>query len=172
MTHGGTFINLLAPNENSIHLDDIAHALSNICRFTGHVHKFYSVAQHSVIVSRLVTADNCAAALLHDAAEAYIGDVSSPLKAQLSVYKQIEAAMSAAICRRFNLYGHDEGALKNADMVALATERRDLFRHLGRDMPRLGCLDGIEPLGTAIDPLPPYDAYKLFIDRAHELGVC
>ncbi|MEM4379972.1 MAG: hypothetical protein QXL01_04720, partial [Thermoplasmatales archaeon] len=77
-TYSGKKFDYLAQSE--LDIEDIAHALSNLCRFNGHTRVFYSVAEHSVNVSSMVPPELKIAALLHDAAEAYIGDVPSPLK--------------------------------------------------------------------------------------------
>lgn len=90
LTYTGLHFPLLKPEYFHFNILDIAHALSQLCRFTGHTSSFYSVAQHSVMVASLVPADQALAALMHDAAEAYLGDVSSPLKALLPDYKLIE----------------------------------------------------------------------------------
>ena len=89
-------------------IEDIAHALSLQCRFNGHCSDFYSVAEHSLRVSRLVewlgnTRDVVMTALLHDAAEAYIGDIVSPLKKELPDFTSIERVVESAIAERFSL---------------------------------------------------------------------
>lgn len=84
----GEFVSLRGPEPSTIKVDDIAHALSHICRFGGHTHVFYSVAQHSLLVHDLVehlgaSPEVRLAALLHDAHEAYVGDLTTPLKREL-----------------------------------------------------------------------------------------
>lgn len=127
LTHSGLHFNLLAPDPDLIEIEDIAHALSHLCRFTGHTRQLYSVAEHSVRVSRLVPPAYRLEALLHDAAEAYIGDVSSPLKALLPAYRGIEHNIDQAIRARFGLPLAQTHCVKHADLVMLATERRDLM---------------------------------------------
>ena len=124
-TYTGRKLDLANPNPDDLDLDDIAHALSLICRFTGHVREFYSVAQHCVIVSSLVPPELALSALLHDATEAYIGDVSRPLKGLLPEYRAIEARLWAAIAERFGVTEAPE--IKLADNIALLWERRDLL---------------------------------------------
>lgn len=124
-TYSGRRIDLANPDPNDLDLDDIAHALGLICRFTGHVREFYSVAQHCVIVARLVPPELALSALLHDATEAYIGDVSRPLKGMLPEYRAIEARLWAAIADRFGVTESPE--IKVADNIALLWERRDLL---------------------------------------------
>lgn len=124
----------LDPRPDEVHLEDIAHALAHLCRFCGHVRAFYSVAQHSVHVSRLVPPDLALHGLLHDAAEAYAGDVTLPLKLGLrgstTAYDAIEDALELAIEARFGLRElstEERAAIKTADRRALSTERRDLM---------------------------------------------
>lgn len=116
---------------------EIAHALSNICRFTGHVDQFYSVAQHSVLVSKLVPKTYALQALLHDATEAYLGDVSAPLKALLPQYKVIEAAVWESVVAHFKLdiTPQSNAAVADADKLALYWEIVDLFSNY-KNMPK------------------------------------
>lgn len=148
-TYTGKAFDLLDPRPEQIDVVDIAHALSQICRFTGHTRAFYSVAQHSCLVAEIARDlwraaewhHPCPeivslAALMHDASEAYAGDVSSPLKRAMrgegtvSEYDVLEARIQTRIAERF---GYDRVAvgygdlIKRADMIALATEHAALF---------------------------------------------
>lgn len=100
-TYFGTKIDLLDPRPEQININDIAWALSNLCRFVGHVKSFYSVAQHSILVSEM--SGWSLEGLLHDATEAYLGDISSPLKSVLPEYKKIEANFHRVISQKFDL---------------------------------------------------------------------
>lgn len=126
-TRGGGRFDLLEPDPGTILIEDIAHALSNLCRFTGHTSAFMSVAEHSVIVSRLVPAHDALAGLLHDATEAYVGDVSRPLKQLLPAYQHIEHGIWLAIADRFGLDQGLPATVKEADNVSLLWERRDVM---------------------------------------------
>jgi hypothetical protein len=128
----GRRFDLVEPRAGDVSLEEIAHALSQLCRFTGHCREFYSVAQHSVLVSRLVKPELALAALMHDAHEAYLGDISTPAK--LLIVKQpefdlIEATLDQTICAalRIDLRDLHHPDVKFADRVALATEKRDLM---------------------------------------------
>lgn len=124
----------LEPRINDICIEDIAHALSNLCRFTGHTKHFYSVAQHSVYVSRFISYPGIEKqkeyelyGLLHDASEAYICDISRPLKKQdcFFEYKLIEHKLQMMIYERFGLKPPDSDVqmeLKMADNDLLELE--------------------------------------------------
>src|ERR1700678_969484 len=112
----------LNPREEDICIEDIAHALSNICRFTGHVLNFYSVAQHSVLVSYLCNAENALWGLLHDSQEFACQDISSPLKKtpEFASYRVMEANFQKVICQKFGLSEQEPPDVKKADLLLLA----------------------------------------------------
>lgn len=133
-TRNGTF-SLTNPRPEDVDFNEIAYALSHLCRFAGHTKKFYSVAQHCCLVASLLPKPLKLYGLLHDAHEAYIGDITTPVKHALGIPKQamkaIESPILVAIHRAA---GHEwplpesiAGAIKYADLVALNTERRDLM---------------------------------------------
>lgn len=161
LTASGRHIDLLRPDPALIDINDIAHALSNLCRFTGHTREFYSVAEHSVRVSGLVPRELALEALLHDAAEAYVGDVSSPLKAQLHEYRNIEFSIDQAIRQRFGLPAKQSREVKHADLVMLATERFDLMP----DTPETWeILQDVAPSGLRVSPVSPTIARRWFLE--------
>lgn len=146
-TVGESYFDFANPEASVIDPRDIAHALSMLCRFTGHTRQFYSVAQHCVLTSYLVPPEHAFAALMHDAHEAFVGDVSSPLKAMCPDYKAIEDRCEAAVAARFGLTTPWPDEIKHADLVMLATEKRDLMAAADHTW---ALLDGIEPSETAI----------------------
>ena len=160
LTHSGRAFDLLAPAAADIQLADIAWALSHLCRFTGHTRTFYSVAEHCIRTAWLVEPQHKLEALLHDATEAYLGDVSTPLKTLLPEYKRIEARLGMAIRQRFGLPVDESREVKRADLRMLATERRHLMPPTDIEW---DILQGV-PLGHAIlVPMEPQTAYDEFM---------
>jgi len=156
----------LKPRVEDIDIEDISHSLSNMCRFTGHVKQFYSVAQHSVLVSHLCGDENALYGLLHDASEAYLVDMPRPIKRleTFSNFRAIEHNIMSIIAKKFGLPDIEPSAVKAADIKILATEARDLMAPLHPDW-----IQPCEPYPFKIDPLPPAEAKDLFMDRYIEL---
>lgn len=124
----------LAPAIEDICIEDIAHALSNQCRFSGHTWRHFSVAQHSINVCAYLRDQGFSETvqlwgLLHDASEAYLVDLPSPLKHQPEFlpYRQAEARLMKAICERFGLPDEEPAAVKDADARMLAEEAFELM---------------------------------------------
>lgn len=177
-THSGRCYPLLAPRPEDVDIGDIAYALSNLARYTGHAARScqdgsyfgpsfgvsYSVAQHSVLVSRLVPEEHALAALMHDAAEAYVGDASAPLKRCIPDLARVERISWLAIARRFGLPLVLPAAVKHADLTMLATEQRDLMVPAPKPWPPMP-----EPHPDRIEIRAPYQAERDFLRRFHEL---
>ena len=121
-TFTGIYINVFEPKIEDIDIRDIAHALSNQCRFGGHLPQFYSVAQHSLVVSKLLNGSDELVGLLHDASEAYLLDIPSPIKKKLSNYKEIEDGLMKVISKKFGFEYPLNENVKKADAVALQNE--------------------------------------------------
>lgn len=117
----------MSPNAADVHLADIAHALSMLCRYGGHTRRFYSVAEHSVLVSMVVPSEFALQGLMHDATEAYVSDVIRPLKQNLSNYAEIEQLNWLAIAERFGLPFTLAPEVKHADNAVLLAERDALL---------------------------------------------
>lgn len=157
------------PRPDEIHLIDIAHALSNICRYGGHCERFYSVAEHCVHTSRIVRVGIEAEALMHDASEAYLADLPRPIKRALPDYKVAEAKWEIAIARRFGLFQHLPPAVKTADNQMLRIEARAIMK----DPPAAWYMEDIpEPtVVVQIQCWRPEEAKYKFLARAAELGI-
>jgi hypothetical protein len=151
-THTGKNVYPLAMTAEMIEIEDIAHALSFQCRFSGHTKFFYSVAQHSVLVSHhLMHLHNdpeiALSGLLHDAAEAYLVDLPTPLKRLLADYGPAEHAIQRVIEAKFQLKCRlDDSCVAWVDRLLLATEARDLMG----DPQDWASLYGIKPLDERI----------------------
>lgn len=128
VTYTGKQFYPLAPRVEDICIEDIAHALSNICRFTGHVRTFYSVGEHSLRACYQAPPFLKLALLLHDAYEAYMCDLSRPVKHAegMAYYRQAEDRGMAAISDRFEVFFMDP-LIHTIDDRMLMTERRDLM---------------------------------------------
>lgn len=126
-TYTGKSFDLLKPEPTMVCLRDIAHALGSICRFTGHTAIPYSVARHSLNVAELVPPEYRLEALLHDAHEAYVGDMATPMKWLVPDFRHVENRVWAAVAAHFRIPESLPACVKHADRVMLMTERRDLL---------------------------------------------
>ena len=165
-TRSGRRLYLQNPSPAQIHINDIAHGLAHQCRFNGQTNKFYSVAQHSVIVASMLPPKLKLAGLLHDAAEAYLGDIVQPLKELLPDFGLIEARFTEVIGQRFNVNLQHHDAVKKADLIALATERRDL---MPMEIVEWPSLVGVNPLWKTIKPQNPDQAKLEFLSLYFKL---
>lgn len=173
LLHGGNYFRLDEPELSYISITQIAHSLSCIGRFTGHTKRFYSVAQHSVFVSYLVPQRFALHALLHDAGEAIYGDIGSPLKQVLRDawpgLRDFLHRIDASIWAQFGLPEFEPAEVKWADLVALATEKRDLMPFDDGSY-NWNILDGVEPSENfLVLPSPPEYSEKLFMDRYEQI---
>lgn len=166
-TYTGRRVDPFNPRIQDINIHDIAAGLSKICRFNGQCLEFYSVAQHSVILSHCVPNSLAMYALLHDAEEAYLGDFQRPLK-HLACYREIKEAgahLQDVINNRFRLYPTDEDRvlIKKFDSALLATEAQQLMLTIdGWYLPEA-------PLGVTIKPVDHIEARIVFTHRFTEL---
>lgn len=166
LTAGGTYFNYIDPRSSVITIEDIAHGLSNKCRFGGHTRRFYSVAQHCYYVSMIVPPEYAFEGLMHDAHESYIVDMPTPLKRLLPEYCELEHRVEDAVLAAFGLARPLHPSIKHADLRMLATEQRDLLPPHDDDW---DILAGITACDFTIDPWPPESARMLFIQRFNEL---
>lgn len=166
-TYSGKKFYPLEPNIMDIDINDIAHSLSMQCRFNGHSSEFYSIAQHSVLVSHVCGRENAMHGLLHDASEYVLGDFASPLKrsGKFQNYKDYEKQLQDLIYIKYGLSTIEPPDVKQADLNMLATEARDLMAPLHPEWAQ-----PCEPLPFKIVPLGPSEAKKLFLDRFNYLN--
>lgn len=167
----GKIVDVLHPRVEDVDFRDIVNGLARVQRFGGQINaEHYSVAEHSVLVSRLCSPRNALRGLFHDASEAYIGDVVTPLKRQIPMYKAIETRWMLVIGQALGLGDalvHLPVDVKVADLRALQTERRDLYSPPRVDSP--GYEVGIQPSEVKLMGLRPALAEKLFRRRFREL---
>ena len=163
----------LDPRADDVCIEDIAHALSMKCRFTGHCSMFYSVAEHSYLVSHFVPQRYALWGLMHDAAEAYLPDVARPVKDHLPGYREIEKRVQRAITDAFGMHPEEPREVKAIDTRIILDESNKL-------MPRIPVgwrhVEGLEPVGAQIVGYRPADAEAIFLSRfnalvRHELSV-
>ena len=162
-TYSGKKFNLFTPSPDDILIEDIAHALSNLARFNGHTNKFYSVAQHSVYCALKAPERLALAALLHDATEAYLGDVVRPLKLLLYDYLEFEDRINALIAEKFllnSLTVEDYRRINDIDLKMLATEK---FQLMGYDL-EWESLKDISGYSILIEYMSPNSAEKAFLN--------
>jgi len=169
-TLSGRAFPLLAPVPSDFDIREIAHALSMQCRFNGHVRHFYSVAQHSVNVSHVLELWGeppivVRGGLLHDAAEAYVGDVVSPLKRLLPAFQGIEDRISKSLLGRYEVPYPLPDIVRRADLAMLHIEARSLLA-----APVVPWSAPITPtVDIEIVELSPQEARDIFVDRFLEL---
>lgn len=170
----GHYVNLADPDPSTIDIVSIATALGRICRFGGHCPKFYSVAEHCVHAYELARADGLStealkAILLHDAAEAYIGDVVKPLKTMIPGYAEIERRIEAAIATRFDVdFERYVSAIKCYDRLMLKAEKTTMWPN---DKTDWNGFNGITMPEVDFVFYKPQDATKVFYLRCIGVGI-
>lgn len=160
----GFVLDLLAPDATGLPISDIALCLASQPRWGGAARPWYSVAEHSVMVSRLVPPEHAYAALMHDCEE-FLGDWPSPVKVMLGrdYVKECLGPVKDALRCWFD-FDDEHPAIKNADLVSMATELRDLLPPAWIDWGHLP-----EPHSEKIVPIGPERAYEQFLQRFDEL---
>jgi hypothetical protein len=152
----------LDPRPEEIDIEDIAHALSNLCRYGGHASTFFSVSEHSVIISDHSSPKNKLWSLLHDATEAYLVDIPRPIKPFLTNYKDYERKLMDCVCEKFGLSLEEPEEVKALDTGILIDEMEQLMDYniVNSPYPRLG---------VKIQCLPPVAAKSLFLETFRSL---
>jgi hypothetical protein len=155
----------LDPRVEDIDPADVAHALSLLCRYGGHSKRFMSVAEHCVLMSEAVAPINALWALLHDATEAYLGDMIRPLKYAMTEYRAAEYRLMQVICDRFDIGLDCPSEVKLADARILLDEREALMA----PSPLPWAVDHLHPLGVMVRCWSPEEAEKRYLERLREL---
>ncbi len=186
-TFTGRCFDFAAPDPEVVCLDDIAHGLANQCRFNGQCLHYYSVAEHSCLVAKRAIeimlanqwgpddmAVGKAAALMHDASEAYIGDIVTPLRRALvgaTALYTVEAAVVAAVTQRFHLDTRPEilDVVRQADLDLLAIEQRDIMAPAPQPWP--GLMEIPSHTTVKIMGMSPPQAKLTFLRTAHHFGI-
>ncbi|AZV77703.1 hypothetical protein EBB79_07235 [Parasedimentitalea marina] len=164
--HSGSYFDFEDPESSNFTIDDVAHGLSQICRFTGQCKRFYSVAEHSVHASHNVPAGFEMEALMHDAPEAFVGDISKPLKTLLPDYKIIEDRAEAVVLARFGITPPLSPQVKLTDLKMLraeqvkATGNQDVW-------PIVAELNATD---ITLEFWQPEEAKRRFLERFYELS--
>lgn len=161
LVNGGYF-DFIDMEQSQYTIEEIAHNLSMICRFTGAVKKHYSVAQHSVLVSLHVPQEHALAALFHDMSEAFMSDINSPLKALLPKYKEFEIKVEKFMFARMGLKFPMHPSIKLADIAVFHAENQDLR---GIESPWAG----VERYPKKITPWSSEKARREFMKRYEQL---
>ena len=165
MLYSGVELDFLNASACQFTIEDIAHGLSMLCRYVGQCRDFYSVAEHSLLVSDMVP-EHAFAALMHDAAEAFVGDITRPLKQMLPQFKRIEHQVEEAIALRFGVPRPMPAAVKRADLAVLAAEQDQL---MPPGTSHWAVEAGIQPAPIHVRSLSPREAKEAFLSRFEEL---
>lgn len=160
-TVSGKFVNVFEPEPDMICIEDIAHALSHMCRFGGHLPKFYSVAQHSLLCAEVAEPQHTLQALMHDAAEAYLLDIPSPIKNRLPEYKRIEDNLMQLIAEKYGFDYPLSDEVKKIDRQMLEYE----YEHI-----MLATPVKTKTYYHPIEIFTPQQAKQLFIEKFNELN--
>jgi hypothetical protein len=163
-TYTGAKVNPVQLRSEDVNIIDIAHSLSNLCRFTGHVRFFYPVALHSVLVSRACSPKNRLWGLLHDAAEPYINDIASPVKCQreFKIYRSLERKIQGIIAGVFGLPKQIPEEVNIIDHHIVQDEGSFLFNNW--ELP-----PGHHKRWTDFPEITPREAEKIFLKTFNEL---
>jgi hypothetical protein len=174
-TFTGKLFDYLDPRAADMDALSIAHALGNLCRFTGHCRRFYSVAEHSVLCMTLadrrgLTRRLQLLALIHDAHEAYVGDINTPLKLALNGnFADIDAEATLLTCAALGVTPptfSEKFVVKEIDLIALATEAQALMPSEGRDWHL-----SVQPEPITLFLLPPEESgYQWLINFQRLIG--
>lgn len=171
-TYTGVAFYFNKPTVEMIKLADVAHALAYLCRYNGHSKHFYSVAEHSYHMAQWLldegySVKTALTGLLHDVAEAYIGDMPRPIKVTMPNFKAMEARIEAVAKDRFDIIYPFPHIIKQLDSRILNDERGQVMQKSEHEWGT----DSLEPLGVEIQFWDPFYAESQFLSMAYKLGV-
>lgn len=175
-TFTGKQFDPIAPNPALIDIRDIAHALSNQCRYAGHVSEFYSVAEHSIHVAQVLEKNDLdspklwLSGLLHDSAEAYTTDIPRPIKGYVTGFEPIETRLLTVISRKFDFAFPFSPKLKFVDTSIILDEARTLFRPEWVESWDIAKTH--KPLNKVIWALTPHEAESAFLAEYERIAEC
>lgn len=170
----GAYMNYHKPEESKATIEDLGHALSNVCRFSGHLPRFYSVAQHLVNTAAVLKEMGCGpslmyAGLMHDTAEAFTNDLPTPLKAAFPPFKELEVKIETAMAERFSFMYPLPPQVKLADAIMLGLEKE----FVKKCDANWACLEGVDylPYKGVVDlsRMTPDRAYTRFMEAYEDL---
>jgi hypothetical protein len=170
LTADGNYFDFERPDPNHVTIKSVARGLANTCRFAGQCARFYSVAEHSVLLSKMVSIRGNhieRIGLLHDAAEAFILDMPKPLKEMLPDYKAVESRVEEVVFSKFGFSNPLPAIIKDADRRMLATEQSQIMFNTDD----WKWTHSVIPYPLKIECWPPDRAYHEFMLRAEELGI-
>ncbi len=173
-SYSGAQLHGFKPSPDQLILKDIAHSLSNICRYNGHVRQNYTVAQHCVHVAELLPEELAGWGLMHDAAESFLGDCTKPLKKHamfdlgdgLVTFDHVEGIILFMVSEKFDLPWPIPQAVDDADKAMLRAESRDLMRSKGTHVEHLEIGSGIIIPEWTVAPWAHRTAKEMFLDAA------
>lgn len=154
----------LDPNPEEIDIKDIAYALAFQNRYAGHA-GLYSVAQHSLAISRLTRPENALWGLLHDAEEAYLPDIPSPVKRFISEYKTAGKKLHAVICQKFGMAVEEPAEILELDQRIVVNEMTELMPEFPFEFEFKDKALSIDFAAAAYLNYNPYRVWKIFLDR-------
>lgn len=165
----GNMFSFQDPDPTVLDMEELAHVLSNICRFSGHVRHFYSVAQHAVNASRIVAPEFAKAALLHDTAEAFTNDIVTPLKHIVPLFRDLERVIESRMADHWGFQYPLPEEVKWADLAMLKIEK-EVLKPSATDWSVLEGIeiDHIREL-VMVGPMSPWEARAAFLQRWEEV---
>lgn len=172
ITFTGKKFNLLSTTPDMISVEDMAHSLSQQCRWTGHCKHHYSIAQHSYYCSLLGPEENRFWHLNHDNSEAYIGDMNRPLKHYTNAgdaYRKVEHPLQELIYVTAGLIGDEPLSVKQADEGMLYAEMEQLLPRPNFDMAANNPYGRSMAANIQIEEWTPRKAEQMYLDRYYKL---